>query len=67
MATLFLNLMNRWVRTLIFTPEPLCSQEKIPTLAIEQKAGWAIFTGCCREERWAALNVGAVEWREGLQ
>ena len=67
MAPCFLNLMNSWARMLIFTPEPLYSQEKIPTLAIEQEAGWATFTRCCREERWAAVSVGAVWRRDGLQ
>jgi hypothetical protein len=61
----------------IFTPQPLHSQEKIPALPIEQEAGWATFTRCCGEERWAPVwvlwrgemgcNVGAVERRDGLQ
>jgi hypothetical protein len=61
---------------LVFTPQPLHSQEKIPTLAIEQEPGWATFTGCCGEERWAAVwvlwrgelgcSVGVVGRRDGL-
>jgi hypothetical protein len=49
-----------------FNPQPLYSQEKVPTLAIEQEDGWATFIGCCGEESWAAVIVGAVERRDGL-